>query len=73
MCTFCDAAPKGLEEEQDVIPAGLLPLRAQLGVATLAGFLGGLGGALSKSSLESTDLIGTWFGCILHGFSYSFY
>lgn len=35
----CDAVPKFMEQEQDVMPTRLLPLRAQQGVTALAGFL----------------------------------
>lgn len=45
---LCDAVPKCLEQEQDVMPAGLLPLRALLGVTALAGFLGCLWGLCQK-------------------------
>lgn len=48
MCTCCDAVPKCLEQEQYVMPAGLLPLRAQLGVTALAGFLDCLWGLCQK-------------------------
>lgn len=48
MCTCSDAVPRCLGQEQDVMPTRPLPLRAQLGVTALAGFLDSLWGLFQK-------------------------